>query len=174
MKGLKGALVFAQSGGPTSVINASAAGVFIEGLDQELITEVYGAAHGIRGILNEELFDIIQQVSGDDPRQMQGPFSKDTLDSWRKIIEGEWSAQGEIGTAIHAISEYYFNKTDGTYNYEKIDLDVNTAYVNFPNEFKNYVNEETFRANIKTLCNIFSNDLQLLKSIDVNELIYSQ
>ena len=32
MKGLKGALMFAQSGGPTSVINASAAGVFIEGL----------------------------------------------------------------------------------------------------------------------------------------------
>lgn len=58
MKGLKGALVFAQSGGPTSVINASAAGVFIEGLDSEQITAVYGAAHGIRGILNEELYDI--------------------------------------------------------------------------------------------------------------------
>ncbi len=58
MKGLKGALIFAQSGGPTSVINASAAGVFIEGLDSEQITAVYGAAHGIRGILNEELYDI--------------------------------------------------------------------------------------------------------------------
>ena len=50
MKGLKGALMFAQSGGPTSVINASAAGVFIEGLNSDMITEVYGAAHGIRGI----------------------------------------------------------------------------------------------------------------------------
>ena len=58
MKGLKGALVFAQSGGPTSVINASAAGVFLEGLDSENITAVYGAAHGIRGILNEEMYDI--------------------------------------------------------------------------------------------------------------------
>ena len=61
MKGLKGALVFAQSGGPTSVINASAAGVFIEGLNSELITEVYGAAHGIRGILNEEMYDISKE-----------------------------------------------------------------------------------------------------------------
>ena len=61
MKNLKGACMFAQSGGPTSVINASAAGVFIEGLDQELITEVYGAAHGIRGILNEELYDISKE-----------------------------------------------------------------------------------------------------------------
>ena len=58
MKGLKGALMFAQSGGPTSVINASAAGVFIEGLKSSAITAVYGAAHGIRGILNEEFYDI--------------------------------------------------------------------------------------------------------------------
>ena len=58
MKGLKGALMFAQSGGPTSVINASAAGVFIEGLESREITAVYGAAHGIRGILNEEFYDM--------------------------------------------------------------------------------------------------------------------
>ena len=58
MKGLKGALIFAQSGGPTSVINSSAAGVFLEGLKSDSITAVYGAAHGIRGILNEEMYDI--------------------------------------------------------------------------------------------------------------------
>lgn len=58
MKNLKGACVLGQSGGPTSVINASAAGVFLEALNQECITAVYGAKHGIRGILNEELYDI--------------------------------------------------------------------------------------------------------------------
>ncbi len=58
MKNLKGALLFAQSGGPTSVINASAAGVFTAGLDSENITAVYGAVHGIRGVLNEEFYDI--------------------------------------------------------------------------------------------------------------------
>ena len=61
MKGLKGALMFAQSGGPTSVINASAAGVFIEGLKSPQITAVYGAAHGIRGILEEEFYDISKE-----------------------------------------------------------------------------------------------------------------
>ncbi|MBQ7348402.1 MAG: 6-phosphofructokinase [Clostridia bacterium] len=61
MKGLKGALVFAQSGGPTSVINASAAGVFLEGLESENVTAVYGAAHGIKGILEEEMYDISQE-----------------------------------------------------------------------------------------------------------------
>lgn len=58
MNQLKGACMFGQSGGPTSVINSSAAGVFIEALKQDCITNVYGAAHGIRGILNEEFYDI--------------------------------------------------------------------------------------------------------------------
>ena len=40
MKNLVGAAMFAQSGGPTSVINASAAGVFIEALKQDKITAV--------------------------------------------------------------------------------------------------------------------------------------
>lgn len=61
MKNLKGACMFGQSGGPTSVINASAAGVFIEALKQESITEVYGAAHGIRGILDEKFYDISKE-----------------------------------------------------------------------------------------------------------------
>lgn len=58
MNVLKGACLFGQSGGPTSVINASAAGVFLEALNQEAITEIYGAEHGIRGILEEKFFDI--------------------------------------------------------------------------------------------------------------------
>ncbi len=61
MNNLKGAAIIGQSGGPTSVINASAAGVFIEALNQKNITRVYGAAHGIRGILNEEFYDINQE-----------------------------------------------------------------------------------------------------------------
>lgn len=61
MNNLKGAAIIGQSGGPTSVINASAAGVFIEALKQPNITRVYGAAHGIKGILNEEFYDINQE-----------------------------------------------------------------------------------------------------------------
>jgi len=49
MKVLKGAALFGQSGGPTSVINSSAAGVFLEALNQENITHVYGAEYGIKG-----------------------------------------------------------------------------------------------------------------------------
>src|SRR5690554_1424058 len=58
MKKLVGAALLGQSGGPTSVINASAAGVFLESLKHEEITEIYGAQHGIKGILDENFYDI--------------------------------------------------------------------------------------------------------------------
>ena len=58
MSELRGACIFGQSGGPTSVINASASGVFQEALKQDCITAVYGAAHGIKGILNEKFYDM--------------------------------------------------------------------------------------------------------------------
>lgn len=53
--------MFCQSGGPTAVINSSAAGVFIEALKQENITEVYGAEHGVLGILQEKFYDISKE-----------------------------------------------------------------------------------------------------------------
>jgi len=61
MSELKGAVIFGQSGGPTSVINSSAAGVFIEALKHDCITAVYGAAHGVKGILNEEFYDMSKE-----------------------------------------------------------------------------------------------------------------
>jgi len=63
MKDLKGACIFGQSGGPTSVINSSAAGVFTQALKEDNITAVYGAAHGIKGILNEDFYDMSKEDS---------------------------------------------------------------------------------------------------------------
>ncbi|MDP4180388.1 MAG: 6-phosphofructokinase [Bacillota bacterium] len=61
MSELVGAAIFGQSGGPTSVINASAAGVIQEALKQKCITAVYGAAHGIKGILDEVFYDMSKE-----------------------------------------------------------------------------------------------------------------
>jgi 6-phosphofructokinase 1 len=55
---LEGNCLVAQSGGPTSVINASLAGVVAEALNHECIEEIYGGQHGILGILNEQLVDL--------------------------------------------------------------------------------------------------------------------
>lgn len=58
---LIGNCLVAQSGGPTSVINASLAGVITEALNHENIEEIYGGLNGILGILNEELIDLAEE-----------------------------------------------------------------------------------------------------------------
>ncbi|MBQ9979859.1 MAG: 6-phosphofructokinase [Oscillospiraceae bacterium] len=61
MSTLKGACIIGQSGGPTAVINASAYGVIRTALDDENITAVYGAAHGIKGVLDDKLYDMSKE-----------------------------------------------------------------------------------------------------------------
>jgi 6-phosphofructokinase len=58
MATLQGNAVVAQSGGPTTVINASACGVIQETLRHDAIREVFGANNGILGIVQEDLFDL--------------------------------------------------------------------------------------------------------------------
>ena len=67
MSELKGACIIGQSGGPTSVINASAYGVIRTALDSDCITAVYGAEHGIKGVLADRLFD----MSKEDARELE-------------------------------------------------------------------------------------------------------
>jgi len=62
---LHGACLFAQSGGPTAVINASAFGVLTAALDTPEISNVYAAANGIWGVLNEEIYDINAENSAE-------------------------------------------------------------------------------------------------------------
>ena len=64
---LKGACIFGQSGGPTSVINASAEGVIETALKNENITRVLAAENGIKGILEDRLID----CSLEDPDELR-------------------------------------------------------------------------------------------------------
>ncbi len=65
MSTLSGNLLVAQSGGPTSVINSSLAGVVNEALRHECINNVYGGLNGIYGILREELVDLRKEHPDD-------------------------------------------------------------------------------------------------------------
>ena len=59
---LVGNCLVAQSGGPTSVINATLAGVVTEALKQdENIEEIYGGLNGIQGIISEELVNLAEE-----------------------------------------------------------------------------------------------------------------
>ncbi|MDD5293659.1 MAG: 6-phosphofructokinase, partial [Candidatus Izemoplasmatales bacterium] len=61
MNKIKGNLLYGQSGGPTSVINASAYGVIKEAAKHPQIGEVITMRHGIRGALNEDFFFMSKQ-----------------------------------------------------------------------------------------------------------------
>ena len=66
MNQLTGACIIGQSGGPTAVINASAQGVIQTALKTPCITQVLGAAHGIKGVLEDKLYDMAQE----DPAEL--------------------------------------------------------------------------------------------------------
>jgi 6-phosphofructokinase 1 len=59
---LIGNCLVAQSGGPTSVINSTLAGVVTEALKHEdYIEEIYGGRNGIQGITNEEFVNLAEE-----------------------------------------------------------------------------------------------------------------
>ncbi len=90
---LYGSCIFGQSGGPTSVINASAYGVFKTALESEEITAVYGAAHGIVGVLNNELYDI----SKEDPYELSLLLN---------------TPSSELGSCRYKIKDFEIDDTD--------------------------------------------------------------
>ena len=58
-----GKSLVAQGGGPTAVINQSLVGVVLEARRHKGIDLVYGARHGVRGIINEDFVDLTQETS---------------------------------------------------------------------------------------------------------------
>jgi 6-phosphofructokinase 1 len=58
-----GKILVAQGGGPTAVINQSLVGVVLEARRFRNVTRIYGALHGVRGIVNEEFVDLTQETS---------------------------------------------------------------------------------------------------------------
>ncbi len=58
-----GKILVAQGGGPTAVINQSLVGVVLEARRHRGIERVYGARHGVRGIVNEDFVDLTQETS---------------------------------------------------------------------------------------------------------------
>jgi 6-phosphofructokinase 1 len=59
----QGKVLVAQGGGPTAVINQSMVGVVLEARKFHNVDLVYGAFHGVRGIVDEEFLDLTQETS---------------------------------------------------------------------------------------------------------------
>ncbi len=89
-----GNMLIAQSGGPTVVINQSLIGAVLEAKKHKEIKKIYGALHGIKGILNEDLIDLGRETVATLKAVAQTPSSglgsvrkKPTPDDCAKIFE---------------------------------------------------------------------------------------
>ncbi|MCA1901257.1 MAG: 6-phosphofructokinase, partial [Candidatus Hydrogenedens sp.] len=60
MSTIKGNLLVAQGGGPTAVINQSLVGIITEARKYPQITRIFGAKHGVKGIVKENLLDLTE------------------------------------------------------------------------------------------------------------------
>ena len=58
---MKGNVIVGQSGGPTSAINSSLAGVYRTAIDRGA-PKVYGMLHGIQGFLDEQYVDLSEHI----------------------------------------------------------------------------------------------------------------
>ncbi len=59
---LQGKILVAQGGGPTAVINQSLVGVVLEARQHSTVTGIYGAMHGVSGILSEDFIDLAKET----------------------------------------------------------------------------------------------------------------
>lgn len=53
----------AQGGGPTAVINQSVVGVVLEARRYSNVTGIYGAVHGVRGVVEEDFLDLGRETT---------------------------------------------------------------------------------------------------------------
>ncbi|HNV71610.1 MAG TPA: 6-phosphofructokinase [Candidatus Ozemobacteraceae bacterium] len=63
MAKVQGNVLIAQGGGPTAVINQSLVGAVLEARKFPEVDRVYGALHGVRGIVDENFIDLTQATT---------------------------------------------------------------------------------------------------------------
>jgi 6-phosphofructokinase 1 len=72
---LEGKVVVAMGGGPTAVINQSLVGAVLESRKFQQVERVYGALHGVSGIVNEDFLDLTQETTNNLERVAVTPSS---------------------------------------------------------------------------------------------------
>lgn len=75
MAKLRGNVLIAQGGGPTAVINQSLVGAVLESRKFPEVERVFGALHGVRGIIEENFVDLTQATTHNLERVARTPGS---------------------------------------------------------------------------------------------------
>ena len=76
-------IVVAQSGGPTSVINASLLGVFRQAMAEKDIDTVYGSLNGIEGIIHDRLVSLNDRLATEEDKALLRQTPSSVLRSCR-------------------------------------------------------------------------------------------
>ena len=110
---LQGKVLVAQGGGPTAVINQSLVGAVLEARKFRDVSLVYGALHGVRGIVDEELVDLTQETTHNLELVGETPISH--LTAYRMFLASGELADGkrkliEVAESIGYTSEKAFSR----------------------------------------------------------------
>jgi 6-phosphofructokinase len=103
---LQGKVLVAQGGGPTAVINQSLVGIILESRKYKSIENVYGALHGVAGIINEEFIDLSQETLENLELVAQTPCS--ALGSTRDKPDEVYCAKIIKSLKAHNIQTFFY------------------------------------------------------------------
>jgi ATP-dependent phosphofructokinase / diphosphate-dependent phosphofructokinase len=106
MSRLEGKVLVAQGGGPTAVINQSVVGVTLEARKFAQVKAVYGAIHGVQGIIKEDFLDLTRETTHNLERVAQTPSS--ALLSTRDKPDVEYCARMYRVMRKHDIRYFFY------------------------------------------------------------------
>ncbi|MDE2133166.1 MAG: 6-phosphofructokinase [Alphaproteobacteria bacterium] len=99
-------VLVAQGGGPTAVINQSMVGVVLEARKFHCVEKVYGAFHGVRGIVNEDFVDLTQETTHNLEMVAETPSS--ALGSTRDKPDLKYCLDIFRAVRAHGISCFFY------------------------------------------------------------------
>jgi 6-phosphofructokinase 1 len=99
-------ILIAQGGGPTAVINQSLVGAILEARRLRPDGLVYGARHGVRGIVDEDLVDLTQETRSNLERVAATPAS--ALGSTRDKPDAAYCREIFKVLRAHEIGQFFY------------------------------------------------------------------
>jgi 6-phosphofructokinase len=106
MSRLEGKALVAQGGGPTAVINQSVVGVTLEARKFTQVRAVYGAIHGVQGIVKEDFLDLTRETTHNLEQVAETPSS--ALLSTRDKPDEEYCARMFKVMQKHDIRYFFY------------------------------------------------------------------
>ena len=88
--------IVGQSGGPTSAINATLAGVILEAAKSEEIGILYGAEYGIKGLMREDFINLTETF--------------DTEEKIKRNLHADLDKSLRLGNFFHISFAHHFGR----------------------------------------------------------------